>query len=218
MSSTLFVIYIEPLLRNIANNIKGINCLGTSMRITAYLDDVNIFAGSKADVLATRREISDYCKTTGAKLNTNKTTVRYTSAWNEGKICEWAQETDNQKILGITFFQTIEETIKQNWVNAERSFYKACAANKYRSLNFYQRATLIREKFTSKSIHLAQILPCPNLIASNIRKAANRFIWNGYRDKTQPGVLYLPVIDGGLGAIEPSTTFKSLFVKTTFNH
>ena len=168
MSSTLFVIYIEPPLRNITNNIKGINCLGTSLRITTYLDDVNIFAGSKADVQATRREISDYCKMMGAKLNTNKTTVRYTSAWNKERFCEWAQEADNQKIVGITFFQTIEETIKQNWANAERSFYEARAANKYRSLNFYQRAKLIREKFVSKSIHLAQILPCPNLTASNI--------------------------------------------------
>ena len=220
LSAALFIIYLDPLLRKIKKNIRGVNCLGTRIQVAAYMDDVNVFAESEDDMIAIQETIKKFSAYTGARLNTSKTKTNYLGTWERSKKTEysWTQKTDHLRILGITFYNNTEDTIINNWTEAQNGLLGTTNMNRQRCLDFFQRAQFIKERCISKSLHLAHILPCPPAVAENMRKITHRFIWNNHREKTNPRVLPMKVQDGGLNAAEPGLWFQAIYMSTTFKH
>ncbi len=72
--------------------------------------------------------------------------------------------------------------------------------------------TIWSAKVLSRTIYIAQILPCPANSCPKILSAIVKFIWLGKIEKPQRCVVFRKIPEGGLSLTEPSLFYKALFL------
>jgi len=65
LSMLLFDIYIEPLINRLEKEMIGLPILDQRIKITAFVDDVNLFVQSDNDILTAGKILDEFCKWTG---------------------------------------------------------------------------------------------------------------------------------------------------------
>jgi hypothetical protein len=142
----LFSLCINPLLTYLNKNLSGVR-IGWSesnTAVVAYADDVTIFLTKAEEFRRVREAIELYEKASGARLNIRKSKALAIEGW---------ENTDNElgvefqqtiKILGITFSNTTDRAMHENWEQLTRRV-KAQAKNVYgRDLCIAQRCVMYR--------------------------------------------------------------------------
>jgi exonuclease III len=117
LSGQLFILYLEPLLRQLERRLTGVRLLQHSSKTCAFIDDVNIFIGEEKDLVTAKEILTAFCCWTGAIVNRGKTYVMGLGRWQHRTDWQpdWATATNSIKLLGITFEATIQNTIDAAW-------------------------------------------------------------------------------------------------------
>ena len=110
----LYALYLHPFLRLLELKLLGIS-IGRRTRPTSvvtYVDDVNIFVTSAADFTIIEEAIHLHEQASGSRFNQRKSkTLAVGSFCTQGVIFGIAYHP-SETILGITFWGTIEQTMK----------------------------------------------------------------------------------------------------------
>jgi hypothetical protein len=132
LSMALFTLCISPLLTYLDENLSGVSIgrRGSHTAVVAFAHDVTIFVTKTEEFRKIRDAIELYEKASGAHLNIRKSKTLATGGGGGGI-------TDNElgvnfqqtiMILGITFSNTIDRTMHENWEQLTRRV-KAQAKN-----------------------------------------------------------------------------------------
>ena len=218
LSMPLFIIYLEPMLRQLKRRMRGLAVPGGRVSARAYVDDVTIFAESEEDIAVAGDILLGYCNITGARLNKNKTQILGLGTWVEKRDwgVEWAQNTERMKLLGIEFEASIGKTIEGNWEKTKGNLLGVLRENIARNLTMHQRVRLIKESAISVCIYVAKTLPCPEKVAKVIFSHLKKFVWFRKREKTKEEVSQAKEEEGGLSLIQPEKFFRAIFLKANF--
>jgi hypothetical protein len=89
--------------------------------------------------------------------------------------------------------------------------------NASRQFTIYQKMSFLKAKVLSRTIYIAQVLPCPENISSLILSAIVRFVWLKFVEKPQRTLVFRKIPEGGLSLIQPCLFYKSLFLRPLYN-
>ena len=216
MSMLLSVIYIEPLLRLISSRVVDIHIPGGVVKVRALVDDLAVFISSDSDLSSSCETLDEYCEWSGAKVQRKNTKALGLGSWKDRPSwpVPWLESTKEEKMLGISFSASIEETTKRTWGKILSHLLGLLRCNISRRLTLHQRATFVKERALSRAMYVARVLPFSDAMAKEIESAAGIFIWDGKMERPQPGTLLRRVADGGLGLLKPGLFFNSILPQT----
>ena len=219
LSMHLFVIYIEPLLTRLSTALNGINLFGTKVTVRAMVDDVAIFVSSDSDIINAGEVLDQFCNWTKARMNKQKTKALGLGSWRSRSRwpLAWLESVPTLSLLGIKFSPSIQETMSRLWDTAYGHLIGQLRENASRQFTIYQKVNYLKAKVLSRTIYIAQILPCPAKLCPKILSAIVRFIWLGKIEKPQRCVVFRKIPEGGLSLTEPSLFYKALFLRPLFN-
>ena len=123
------------------NNLRGmqIRRRARSRAVVAYGDDVKVLVTSPSDFKIIHNAIQLYERAPGTRLNRNKSKALAIVRWNIPATELGIGFHSYVKILGVTFGNTIEESMKGSWTQITRAV-RAQARNAYaRELCLAQR-------------------------------------------------------------------------------
>ncbi|KAJ4437599.1 hypothetical protein ANN_17744 [Periplaneta americana] len=214
LSMHLFALTLDPLLQNIS----CIYPMNTDTIIRAYADDVTIVAVDATILPRMYQCIQQYSRETGAQLNEKKTKAMYIGKEDKIPLPSWLSIHSSIKILGVTFFNDLSQTIRYNWNSVTNAVRHVLSAQKFRFADLVKRAQYINTYALSKAWYMAQILPIPSLIGKKLRSATGWFLWNRHILRVPRDQLTLAKSQGGLGVFDPYTKALSLFVYRNLLH
>lgn len=211
LSMALFCLYIEPLIRMIYSNVDGCLIGNYFVRIIAYADDINILIRNNHEfdrVLELVNYFSIY-----AKIRMNLVKSQFLRLNNCRSGPHMIQEVNNLKILGVNLYQSLEQTVEQNYTNLINNLKYAVSLHSRRRLNLLQKVFILNVYILSKLWYVAQIFPPANKHIAEIRRLINRFLWKGYFYTVAKNEVILPTYKGGLALEDVEFKSKSLFIK-----
>ncbi len=221
LSGLLYSISIEPLLSMLRKQLCGIGVPGfpevAPVKLTAYADDVTVIIKSTDDVTKLISCLNKFQKATSSRINWDKCASLLLGEWEDigpphlPQQCKWAQ--DGFKVLGV-FFGTAQY-IEKNWVGlANRVIGRL---QKWRwllpQLSFRGRCLIVNNLAASMLWHRVTVLNPPKELLITIQKAFVDFFWNGHHWLI-PGILYLPVAEGGQGLIHIESKILAMRLQT----
>jgi len=83
--------------------------------VVAYANDVTIFVTSAADFATIEEAICLYEEASGARLNPRKSKALVVGSWCTQETVLGITYHPHVTILGVTFWGTIEQTMKDSW-------------------------------------------------------------------------------------------------------
>ena len=218
LSMHLFAIYIEPLLVTLNRDLTGVIIQRHKVAARAIVDDVVIFASSFEDIKQAGSLLDRFCSWTRARLNQQKTKALCLGDLkpNLDWPLPWLESTDNLKLLGIRFSNSIIETASREWESTIQSIKGTLAKNASRNLTLYGRVQFVKTYILPLAIYKAQVLPCGKSRSERILNAITSFIWSSQLEWPNRGNTHRPILQGGLGIPNPFLFFQSLFVRNVF--
>jgi len=204
LSPYLFIIAIDPLIRMLKGKygIKGINTPAGNLKITAYADDITIFARNEEDINKAFQIIQDFGKYSGLKMNKDKTEILVIGA-SKGVAFKNREieklKVKTLKVTGVHFGTS--ETKEQ----AERDNFEPILANIKRTLNEWNtrdlsilgRALVVKSQAIGQLQYMANSICIPNKIIKELKKVIYKFIWKGV-DKIKRENAAKPIKEGGI--------------------
>lgn len=205
LSMALFVLYLQPLIDNLAAI-----CNGNGESVTAYADDISIILKDASKVQAVINAFRRFGMVSGAKLNLRKTT-----ALKLGQNFDTPEEltiSEQVKILGIIYKDTLQQTLQANWDRLWRCMNGLLWINRSRKIDIRQRVWLLNTFVCSKLWYVASILPLPECTGKQIKQQISTFIWYGVQHRVRYEQIIKDKQNGGLGLHCPITKSKSLLL------
>lgn len=208
LSGLLYAISIEPLLVSLRRQLNGFNIPNApsvdSVKLTAYADDVTVVVKDSEDVTRLILALNKFQQASSARINWEKCSSLLLGDWQGAgpprlpQQCKWAR--DGFRILGL-YFGTKGYTEK-NWEGlADKVILRI---QKWQwilpHLSFRGRCLVINNLAASMLWHKFTVLDPPKELLLGVQKAFINFFWDGCH-WLPPGVLYLPVAEGGQGLI-----------------
>lgn len=206
LSMLLFVIYLQPLLDNLAEI-----CNGPGECVIAYADDITIVIRCPSKIPRIIACFQQFEKAAGAKLNMTKTEAMEIGAGMQ----HWDGFTkkDEIKILGVRFKNNIKDTIVTNWDKVYQNVNSLIWMNRPRLVNIKQKVVLLNTFICSKMWYMASILPMPNRYVGMFTKQIGFFLWAGVpAQRVRMTDVVRPRKEGGLGLHSPDLKTKALLV------
>lgn len=222
LSPMLYVIGIDPLIRNIGRN-PGIKRLvppgGPTMVPTfAYADDLTIVVGKETDLQAVSSDLSAFCEASGARVNKNKSAVLYFGGLKpEATTPAGFPIVKEMKILGWYFDPN--HVSQKNWRVAMEKLKLKIKAYERLQTSLIARANMIRSLVFSQLLYPATILQVPVEVNKTVEKLIFRFLWEGKPDKVarikvkqsrEKGGLCVPDLHQAATALHFQWTAKAL--------
>ena len=115
LSMHLFVLYLHPLLEKLRSI-----CNGPLDLVVAYADDISIVITDISKLRLIERAFTDFGLCSGSILNHTKTVALNIGCWQQPEGSSWPTVQQSVKILGITFFNSLKQTIEVNWADVIR--------------------------------------------------------------------------------------------------
>ncbi|KAH9369037.1 hypothetical protein HPB48_002617 [Haemaphysalis longicornis] len=197
LSPLLFVLAIEPFLKNVENNshILGLQLPGSqTVKVTAYADDVTLYLRDEDSLVHALNCFEEYSELAGATLNCTKSKALSLSPLEKQHIYGIPVVT-HVEILGVTYtssgvsLKTWHQTLKQlrEDVNEALAYDFPYAVRRYLALNV----------FTGKVWYIAGTAALPRYIAVKITSEVLRLFWSDKTALVKTGKLGLPRQFGG---------------------
>lgn len=221
LSGLLYAISIEPLLVSLRNRLHGVRLSGypdlIPIKSTAYADDVTVVVRNVDDIDNLTTCLNHFKKVASARINWEKCTTLLMGEWRYigppqlPQQCQWTQ--DGFKILG-NYFGT-DEYMEKNWEGLSDQVIGRIQRWRWilPQLSYRGRVLIINNLAASMLWHKLTVLKPPKDFFIKIQKAFIEFFWNGHH-WLPPGVLFLPVAEGGQGLIHLESKMKALRLQT----
>lgn len=206
LSMLLFVIFIQPLI----DKIEALGHGGDSLNI--YADDISLFVPNTQAATAVVEIIEAFQDFSGARLNRQKTVALEVGRVRNPEVLPWLNVSESVKVLGITFANSVKQTMELTWVNILRNLKWRLWNCKSRGLNLLQKITHINTFVLSKLWYVASTLPLPKKFEREILKELRHFLWIRCRQPIKLETLFLPKVRGGQNLHSPG--FKSIALLT----
>lgn len=214
LSMALFVIYLEPLIRKLADTtLSGIKVNNTKITVLAYADDMCFITNTDRELQNAIIEINKYCTESGSKINLEKSKCLVFNNYNTSQ--QFLPTVTKIKILGLIVCSNTEEMVSANF-NA--IFSKICFLihmHKTRNINIMQKIWLANTFILSKVWYIAQTLLFKPGDIAKIKRAVGNYIWTGKLYRVAQNQLALNKLNGGLNLIDIDLKTKALFIRNT---
>lgn len=214
LSMVLFTLYIEPLIREISNNVAGFLIYDKFVKVVVFADDFNIIIRNDEEFDRLLQIFEKFGRFAKIRINFSKSGfVRF----NQAKIGpQMIKELDHLKILGITFFKSWYLTVNHNYNTVIDNIKITLKKHNTRNLNLIQKCWILNTFILSKIWYLAQIFPPLNRHIAQVKRTCGMFLWGGHIFKVERNQLYLDYSKGGLQLVDPEAKMKALFLKNIF--
>lgn len=210
LSMLLFVLYVEPLIRMIDQSVLGVLVYDKFLRVIAFADDVNIFLRNSEELDNVLNIIAIFSKFSKISLNLKKSKFLRINNCCGGPF--QVTETENLRLLGITFKATWNDTVDCNYDKLIADMKHRIWQVSFRNMCLIERVWYINTFVLSKLWYLAQIYPAKNQHLAKIKTMIGNFIWKNCIFRVDRRQLYLDSDMGGLGLIDPTEKCKALFI------
>ena len=213
----LYIIYLEPLLIQLKNRLKGV-CLGNIRHnIEAYVDDVNICVTDESDFETIDEIFDNYEAMSGALLNRDaKSKIMGLGGWTDREVwpLRWLKVEKMLKIFGFLFVADPGELSRLNWSSVLEKFKKVVWSWSSRLLDtLAQRVEILKIFATSKLWYISHILELPNNVCKQLEAVIGTFIWYGCLERLPIDEIKNPPRSGGLGLVCVSSKALALRLK-----
>jgi hypothetical protein len=232
LSCSLFVLAMDPLLRNIQDNqqIRGLHIPITQneeieIKVLAYADDVNVICRNSNSILHIFHEYERLSVQSGLNLNADKTEifnfiasrktsniVRYLNKRYDLKRC------DSVKVCGLTISKDERMEYDAN-VTSKIEYLKRILQNwSQRSLSINGRMIIAKTFAASQIVYTLQSYAIRNNDLKTIEKAIYAFV-NGRKDSIGPEtiarkLLKAPKSEGGINGIDIESFANAICTRT----
>ena len=223
----MFIMCVEPLIRNIENNISIEAVVSTQLQSSlpksyAYADDITtVTKNTRNGIEAIFSEYERLTKLSGLELNAEKTELMpFRSANVVGvqvapivRYCQqdYTLELKNEiKINGILLsqnrFQMIESNVNQVVRRVDEQFRKWTR----RSLSVLGKILIVKTFGISQIIYLMQSMSIPVTLIKKLNSILYKFIWNRHYlaakapERIKREIMNKPIKLGGLGMLDLS--------------
>ena len=236
LSCVLFIICMEPLLRNIEKNpaIEGIHSAKLESilpKAYGYADDVNCLISNKLESLqALFNEYSRLTNLSGLELNASKTELLKICSPNVRSIQhDYAVLYGNQnhtitpviemKINGILFQQDLNRMKDSNVANVGKKMERHLRSWSGRSLTILGKILILKTYGISQLIYLSQSMCLSETHFKKLNGILYKFIWNRHflaakaPERISRILTNKPIKLGGLGMLDISELDSSLKLK-----
>lgn len=159
LSMVLFVLYIEPLIRKSAHNVRGVLISGKFIQVLAYADGLVMFLRDDAEFDLIFQIINSYAKISCIKLNMEKSSFIRINNVKSGP--QQFKEVIEIKVLGIFLAGHWPSIIKNNFNKLIRDIQYRLSMHRTRNLNMIQRTWPVNFFMLSKLWYICQVFP-PN--------------------------------------------------------
>lgn len=202
LASPLFLISIEPLLLVLNKRLTGLSIAGLRQKKLAYMDDVHGVFSSLDDLKIMNQTFNEFEMLSGMVLNKKKTKIIGLGGWADRQAwpLDYLVTSDEIKIYGLTFKNTVKESISVTWRGCVTKIRNYIYSWKNRFLPFLrQRVELLNIFALSKLWYFAQAFPIPKKDLIEIEKLVGDFVWQGRPERIALPEICAPVKEGGLG-------------------
>ena len=211
LSALLFVIAAEFLANKIRknNDIKGVcfndaNC-HLELKVLQYADDTTFFVGDVKSLPVILKELEEFGRVAGPKLNKEKTTLLWIgkkeSRWKLPNIdLEWTEGP--VKYLGFSISMNEQVSCIANWENKLEKMQRLLDNWRSRNLTLFGRVTIIKSLVLSQVVHLLMFNTVPLIIIKKINKMFFRFLWQTRAEKVRRCDVVKKCTNGGLNMVD----------------
>jgi hypothetical protein len=237
LSCILFIICMEPLIRNIESNpdIKPIwsRDLGCNLpKVAAYADDVNSLTQNDPESLTNVfKEYERLTKLSGLELNANKTEIlRIKAGQCPPPKCSFRisyltkrytlETCDKTKINGIVFQQDFRKMQEENVALAIKKMESHFKSWSRRGLTTLGKILIAKTFGISNIVFLMQAMTLTDSEFKLVNAALYKFIWNRHYqaakapERIKRDILNKPIKFGGYGMLDIAELDKSLKLRS----
>ena len=226
LSCALFIIAIDPLIRNIDNNplISPLPfCEGCTVKTMAYADDIAVIAtntNESASALFSEYNILTRCS--GLKLNADKTEIlnlseigkRSTEVMYDNQALE-IKHCESTTVCGNFLSLDENKMYEKNILDKITKLDKQLNRWKGRGLTLNGKMIVIKTFAISQLIFSSQFQIIRPKDIRKIEHLCYSFAWNG-RDRVRCSVVKSERSDGGINGIDVESFFRSIAVRQFF--
>ena len=226
LSCILFIMGVEPLLRNIENDptIKNIDYL--IPKTIAYADDIAcIVTPDEINIKKVFKHYEDLTNISGLKLNADKTeilqknlTMRYDISYNGGHVC--IKPVKEIKLNGIYLsFDEVEMSTK-NYATLYQKVFNQLANWSHRYLSIMGKILIYKTYGLSQLLYAGSVIKFTKTQEKNLDELIYRFIWsksmmgNKAPDRIKRKILANSVNNLGFGMVDFRHIIQSIRLKS----
>ena len=218
----LFLIAIEPLLRQIKEQCRGVDTPGGTVTAESYADDLYTVHHTIRDAKRALEIIDEFGEATGLRLNKDKCQALFLGKWTEDeKNALGVPEVRMATITGLTVgSQKIQEELDEaNFTPMLKNMKSITNLWKLRQISTAARITAHKSQGLAQLQHLAMATQVPEHVIQETAKLTGRFIWNGPdripRDKLaktwEEGGMCMPMVQDVVSAAAMHWIRRALF-------
>ena len=230
LSCTLFILAMEPLIKNIEANSSVGRLVSRKYDLTfpkciGYADDINILTDDSVNSLrAAIKEYERFSKVSGLQLNADKTEIfkitntntisQYTFSYRGLQTVVTNKETI--KINGITFAADFDETYRINLENVKTKMNEQFTAWSYRGLTLLGKILIYKTFWLSQIIYTSRVLRFNEKDNKALRAIIYKFLWNrNYQankapDRIKRTHMLASIKKGGFGMVDHEEVIKAM--------
>ena len=224
LSCILFIMCMEPLLRNIESNarIKSLKSevLNSEVpKLYAYADDVNsVIKNDQESLQEMFREYERLTNLSGLQLNADKTEILPIKStnirnFNPLYVINYKNETHrlkpctSTKINGIIFQQDESELRQANVDNVVRKTDEQLKKWSRRGLSILGKILIVKTFGVSQIVYLMQSMNLSDADFKKLKHILYKFIWNRHYlaakapERIKREITNKPILEGGLGML-----------------
>ena len=222
LSCILFIMCMEPLIRNIDKNdnitpLYSTNLESAVPKAFAYADDINcVIKDSESNLQRIFKEYERLTRNSGLQLNAEKTEIlrigknppRRTYNVTYLELHHEIKSSDKMKINGIIFQRDYSELVKENVKNAIARMDSIFRSWSRRSLSTLGKIVIVKTFGLSQIIYILQTLALTNNEYKMINNIVYKFIWNRHYlaakapERIRREIVVKTTRQGGLGMLD----------------
>lgn len=216
LSTTLYAIFIEPLLRKLHLTLPGFQFYGIKSVVQAYADDVSVLLNNDQDMDEARLILENYQRDSGAHLSVNKSAILTIGQGTPIRGDPWLPCVLTRKQLGMYVTARPQDLYIKNWQPKIQAIKATLRDQNMRNLDRLQRAFFVNSYALSKLQHIAAVLPMPTTVAQQLLAAAGWYVWKLNIFKVPFKTTAMPCDMGGLGLLNPGIHALAIYLKRSW--
>jgi hypothetical protein len=201
LSSLLYVLALEPLLRKLEFSSGIPRELGCGRFTSAYADDVTVIVSDISEIEVIGTTLREYEAVTGAKINHEKSVGLQLGTWRgrsmppDSVVGRW---TDGPvKLLGVWFGPDLQ--VDKNWGEVTSRVAHLTQKWAERKLSLKGRAEVANAYIASVIYYRLTVVPCPPPWLTKLERLLFRFLWKGRVPLVRRSICCQHPLRGGLG-------------------